>query len=84
MIKTIDVKDLSEEQINLVQEFVEFLKRRVLTIESIKEEGAKKRVSELIEKNWEKNKEIPLKEIETAVKEGVEAIRKKSGARKYA
>jgi len=84
MIKTIDVKDLSEEQINLVQEFVEFLKRRVLTIESIKEEGAKKRVFELIEKNWEKNKEIPLKEIETAVKEGVEAIRKKSGARKYA
>ncbi|MBI5374229.1 MAG: hypothetical protein HZA77_02270 [Candidatus Schekmanbacteria bacterium] len=84
MIRAINVKDLSEEQINLVKEFVEFLKKKALTKESIEEGRAKKRIFELIEKNWRKNKDIPLKEIEAAVKEGVEAVRKKSGAKIYA
>lgn len=47
MIETIDVSDLPEEQAGLIQEFVEFLRRKLKTRQFIKEEEEK-------DKEWDK------------------------------
>jgi len=39
-------------------------------------ERSRERLFELIEKNWERNKDIPYEEIERAVQQAVEEVRK--------
>jgi hypothetical protein len=38
-------------------------------------ERSRERLSELVEKNWERNKDIPYEEIERAVQQAVEEVR---------